>query len=161
VQVSDAGQRILLAVEELGEVGQIVAVPANLRDRMKPGRVGVAVDEDEFAIVLPCRGATPLLQLDDDERRASGLRVTAGEYDVSSLRGGRQVVLDEDLDLVQSRLDQVLREDRQAAFPGPEFSWSSSSACVVAHLLGDPHGQGSVHRQLGESDGGMAKQRHG
>jgi adenylate cyclase class 2 len=55
VQVRRAGQGIRLPVEELGEIGEIVAVPADLRDRMEPWCVWVSVDQDELTVVLPSR----------------------------------------------------------------------------------------------------------
>lgn len=161
MQVSRAGDGIRLTVEEPGEVGEVVAVSANLCDGVESGRVGVALDEDQFAVVLLCRGAAPLLQLDDHVRRAAGLRVPSSEYHVGAFGSQWEVVFDQDLDVAQPCLDQVLREDRQAAFPGSEFCRGSTSTGVVAHLLGDPRGQGSICRQVGDTDGRMAKERHG
>jgi hypothetical protein len=78
VQVRRAGKRVLLAVEKLGEVGEVVAVAADLGDWVESWSVRVSVDQDEFAVVLPGRCSTPLLQLDDHVRRSAGARVAAG-----------------------------------------------------------------------------------
>jgi hypothetical protein len=70
-------------------------------------------------------------------------------------------MLDQDFDVVQACLDQVLREDWEAALPGADLGGSGAPSGVVAHLLGDPRGQCSIQRQLGKADGRVAKQRHG
>jgi len=106
---------------------------------MQTGRVGVSVDQYEFAVVLPRFGLASLLQLDDDVRRFAGLRMLSGEYDIGSFGGQRQVVLEQYFNLLETGLQEVLGEDGQASFPGSDLGGCGASACVVAHLLGESH----------------------
>lgn len=161
MQVRRAGDGIVVLVQGLREVGEVVAVAAYLSDRVQPRIVRVPVDQHQLAVVLPRPRLAPLLQLDDDIRRLLRPGMLAGEDDVRTFRGERQVVLDQDLDVVQAGLDEVLREDREAAFPGGDLGGGGAVAGVVSHLFCQSDRQRPVHRQRGEAGGGVAEQRHG
>lgn len=60
----------------------------------------------------------PLLELDEHVGRRARPRLLSGQDDVDPFAGQRELVLDEDLDVVQTCVEKVLGKDGQAAGPG-------------------------------------------
>ena len=85
--------------------------------------------------------------------------MSSREHDVSALRRERQMVLDEYLDLVETSLDEVLREHGKATLPRPDLRRGLPTTGVMSHLLGQSHAQSAVQPKRGETGRRVAKQR--
>ena len=70
MQVRHPRNRVGVVLQRGQEVDEVLAVPADLLQRMQPGLVAVAVDHDHRRIVFVQLGPAPLLQLDDHIRSA-------------------------------------------------------------------------------------------
>jgi hypothetical protein len=77
VQVRSANNGIRFAFKCSSELGQERDIPPHLFDRMQNGARTVCVNLDQILRIRDWPGMGPLLQLDDDVRRAPGLRVNA------------------------------------------------------------------------------------
>src|SRR3954454_9742133 len=84
----------------------------------------------------------------------------AGEDDVDALRRQRKVVLDEDLDLVDTRLHEVMGQNWEAVVPRLDLCRSWPTSGMEGHLPGDPHPQRPLEGKRRQPRGGVAQQRH-
>ncbi|MET9314627.1 hypothetical protein ABZX12_22680 [Kribbella sp. NPDC003505] len=160
VQIRRTRDSVRLTVEELRKVGQVLAVPPHLRDRVQTRRVWVPVDQDELPVLVPGGRPAPLLEFDDDVRRSTRPRVTTREHDIGALRRQREVVFDQHLDLAELGLLEVLSQHRQTPLPRPDLCRPRPTTGMEVHLLSDPQGELLLKRQHHEPGTGLAEQRH-
>ena len=97
------------------EVGDVVAVTSHLCGRMQPAPAPVV--QHHVVGPLDGGGVAPLLELDHDVRRLAGTRVYAAQQCVDSTARQRQLVLEQHLDLVETRVLKVAGENGEAALP--------------------------------------------
>ena len=83
----------------------------------------------------------------------------SGQDHVGPLRGERQLVLDEHLDVVQTGVHEVGAQRRQTPLPGAAFAGGGGVAGLDRHLLGKALGQVVLERR--EASDGGAKEWHG
>jgi len=76
-----------------------------------------------------------LLQLDNNVGSFTSCRVNTGQHHVGTLRGERQVILDQHLDILESRCDELGRERGQAAPPGRLLCERSAPTSTDQHLF--------------------------
>ncbi|MEV0794590.1 hypothetical protein [Kribbella sp. NPDC050459] len=160
MQIRRTRDSVRLTVEELGEVGQVLAVPPHLRDRVQTRRVRVPVDQDELPVLVPGGRPTPLLEFDDDVRRSACAWMAARKHDIGALRRQREVVFDEHLDLAEPGLLEVLSQHRQTPLPRPDLCRRRPATGMEVHLLSDPQGELLLERKHHEPGTGLAEQRH-
>lgn len=138
VQAGGAGDRVALIVQRAGEVNEVVAVPLDLCDGMKSRPAKRARHAHQFARQVVGRRITPLLEFDHDVGRCAGARVPPCQNDIGTFAGERELVLEQHLDVVQSGVNQILGEDRQAAGPGSRLCGRGPAARSVAQRLRQP-----------------------
>ncbi len=121
VQVGRTGYRILEIGERRQEITQVPAVPPNLLAGVQSG-AAVRRHQAEVDRVLEQGGLAPLLELDDHVRRLPGARMDPAQHRIGSLAGQWQLVLQKDLDAVETGLHEVSRQRVQAALPGADLA---------------------------------------
>jgi hypothetical protein len=159
VQIRRAGNGVLIAAQGAGEVDDVRAVVPDLPHGMRLRPAGLAVDLNEIWIVLPPVGRRPLLELDNHVGRQLRVRVDAGEDNIGALRGQRQLILDEHLDVAQTGIHEVLREHGKATFPRPHLSRCRASAGLIKDLLEQPLCHRIRSRSLRQRGSGIAERQ--
>ena len=129
----DSGARPVQCAEEVHEV---LATPGHLQAGMQ-SRSRHTVDNDQLGRLLEQGRSAPLLELDHDVRILARAGPHTGQYRVDPHAGQRQMVLDKYLDLVETGVHEILREDRQAALQRTPFG-RPDAAPAHPELLGDP-----------------------
>ena len=159
MEVRGAAHRPRKVVQGPREVDEVLAVAPHLRNRVQDRPVAVRRQCDQARLVLPATSRAPLLELDDEVRRRSGLRVLAGQHDIDALAAQGEGMLDEHLDPAEAGAEKVLGQHRQAAVPAVQLGVRGPPAHGVAHLLGDADAQGALRGERGETSSVGAQQR--
>ena len=118
VQVGHAGEAVGVVGQNGCEAQHVVAVVPNLKRRVRDWPVPVLLDPNQGLAVLEPLSMAPLLQLDHEVGRPTGLRMLADEDHVGPLAGERELVLDEHLHVVEAGGHEVGTQRRDASLPG-------------------------------------------
>ncbi|GHJ58837.1 hypothetical protein NOK12_13550 [Nocardioides sp. OK12] len=97
------------------EVRYVVTVGADLCGRVQP--LATTIVKDNIVRPIDRVRPTPLLELDDHERRLGRSWVQPAQDRIYPPTAQWKAVLEQHLDLFQSRVVQVVRERSQTAFP--------------------------------------------
>ncbi len=159
VQVGHSGEGVVEVRQSRGEVRQVPAVATNLLARVQALPTRARHQADVRGAGQHLRPA-PLLELDDDVGRRPGLRVHPAEHGVGALARQGELVLDQDLDLVQTGLHEVGGQDVQAAFPRQHLAGRRRAHEPVPVLLGQDRHQGTVQRSRAQVRDRGAEQSH-
>ena len=102
VEIRNAREPFRRTPERRIEVGDVVAVGADLRGRVKA--TSAAVVQYYVVGAIDGRGSAPLLEFHHDVRRVGRPGVHTAEEGVHPAASQRQPVLEQDLNLVESRV---------------------------------------------------------
>ena len=142
VQVGDARQVHVLG-DRAEEVSHVSAVAPDLLAGVQPCAAASGYDAD-VGRPLEQLGLAPLLELDNDVRVPACSRVEPAQDDVGALAREREAVLEQDLDLVEAGLDQVSRQDVEAALPRADLSRGRTLTYGAPVLLHEREHQAAI-----------------
>jgi hypothetical protein len=157
MQIGSASHHVRGPVQRGDEVPQVLAVRADLSHRVEDGPAPVGRLEDELGVVLEQLGVRPLLQLEDDVRRAVPPGMLSGQDNVDALAAEGKLVLQQRLDVLQPGLKQVGCQDAQARVPGAHLRGGGATLHLERHLLGEDSAQAAGRRQVGQTSRGGAQ----
>src|SRR5260370_14836682 len=117
MQVRRSRYTIGVILQRRQEIEKVLAVAADLLDRVKYRSAAVTIDRDKTRAALVEAGAAPLLKLDHNGRGPARDWQATGQDRVHPAAAQRQPVREKDLDVDQPPLNPGGSQDRDAALP--------------------------------------------